>query len=411
MSKPNTFYNLETIGGLLLFASAILAIIIANSPIRHGYNELLHMIVNFSIGEFSIEKPLQLWVNDGLMAIYFLLVGLEIKREIKRGILSSRASIIVPALTALSGLIIPALIYAWINRNHSLYLHGWAIPTATDIAFTLGIVSLLKSKVPYSLKIMLTAIAIFDDIGAIVIIAIFFSHDLSVISLLLAVVFTMILIALNYFKCKRISLYLFFGVLLWAAVLKSGVHATLAGIIIAMTIPDEQSNSILTELEGGIHPWVVFLILPLFAFANAGVSFIGIDTTMLTHTVVLGIVFGLFIGKQIGIFLPLSYFVKKGGYLKEYKTYTITLVHVYGIALICGVGFTMSLFIGSLAFHDGSNLMNLVKIGVVGGSFISALAGCLVFYLSKQPTMDNVRGDSSGKIAVTPPAAAPKSSL
>lgn len=397
MSKPNTFYNLETIGGLLLFASAILAILIANSPIRHGYNEFLHMAVNFSMGEFKIEKPLQLWINDGLMAVYFLLVGLEIKREIKRGILSSRASILVPALTALSGLMVPALIYAWINKSHPLYLHGWAIPTATDIAFTLGIVSLLKSKVPYSLKIMLTAIAIFDDIGAIVIIAIFFSHDLSVISLLLAVVLTMALIALNYFKCKRVSLYLFFGVLLWAAVLNSGVHATLAGIVIAMTIPDEQSNSILTALEGGIHPWVVFFILPLFAFANAGVSFIGIDTNMLTHPVVLGIVFGLFIGKQIGIFLPLSYFVKKGGYLKEYKTYTITLVQVYGIALICGVGFTMSLFIGSLAFHDGSSLMNLVKIGVVGGSSISALAGCLVFYFSKQPTVDNVRSNTASK--------------
>ncbi|AHE67389.1 Na+/H+ antiporter NhaA [Legionella oakridgensis] len=382
MNKPKSFYNLETIGGLLLFAAALLAIIIANTPLREAYDKLFHLPINLNIGDFEIKKPLHIWINDGLMAIYFMLVGLEIKREIKRGILSSKTSILVPAITALCGLLVPAIIYSLINSGNSFYLRGWAIPTATDIAFTLGILSLLNTKVPFSLKILLTAIAIFDDIGAIVIIAIFFTHKLSWLSLALAGFFTSALIALNYFDCKRLSIYLVIGVLLWAAVLKSGVHATLAGIVIAMTIPDKSSHSLLAQLENGIHPWVVFLILPLFAFANAGVSFIGIDSSMLTNTIVLGIAAGLFFGKQIGIFLPLWFFIKQDHYIKSYKSYQITLTQIYGIALICGVGFTMSLFIGSLAFQNGSNLMNMVKIGVVTGSLISATLGSLVFLLS-----------------------------
>lgn len=383
MNKPKSFYSLETIGGILLFATALLAIIIANTPLRGAYHGWFHMPVDLTIGDFSIKKPLHIWINDGLMAIYFMLVGLEIKREIKRGILSDKTSVIVPAVTALCGLLVPAMIYMLINYNNPDYLKGWAIPTATDIAFTLGILSLLSNKVPFALKIMLTAIAIFDDMGAIAIIALFFTHKLSWFSLGLASLFTSVLVALNYFDCKRVSLYMVVGILLWAAVLKSGVHATLAGIIIAMTIPDKPNNSILTQLENGLHPWVVFLILPLFAFANAGVTFIGIDSSMLTNTIVLGIVAGLFIGKQIGIFFPLYCFVKQNKYIKSYKTYEITTTQVYGISLICGVGFTMSLFIGSLAFQNGSNLMNLVKIGVVTGSFLSAVGGCLVFMWSK----------------------------
>lgn len=390
MSKLKSFYSLETIGGMLLFASALTAIVVANTPLRTFYHDLIHTIVNVGIGAFEIKKPLHLWINDGLMAIYFMLVGLEIKREIKRGILSDKASLLVPAVTALCGLLLPAAIYLLINWHQPLYLKGWAIPTATDIAFTLGILSLLKHKVPFALKIMLTAIAIFDDIGAIVIIAIFYTHKLSWFSLGLAGIFTTLLIALNYFGCKRLSLYMVVGVLLWAAVLKSGVHATLAGIVIALTIPDNtsNSNSLLSQLENGLHPWVVFLILPLFALANAGVTFIGLDAAMLTNTIVLGIAAGLFFGKQIGIFLPLSFFITRSHYIKSYKTYEITLPQAYGAALICGVGFTMSLFIGTLAFDNGAYLINFVKIGVLCGSLLSAVAGSIVFLLSK-PSIPN----------------------
>lgn len=379
MNKPDSFYNLETIGGILLFIAAVLAIIVANSPYRVGYEHFLSINGSVSVGSLSITKPLLLWINDGLMAIYFLLIGLEIKREVNRGILSDKTNLLVPALTALAGLIFPALIFIFFNAHHPVYLKGWAIPTATDIAFTLGIVSLLGSRVPFSLKILLTAIAIFDDIAAIVIIALFYTEKLSLLSLSLALISTLILIGLNYFKCRRISVFMLFGIALWIAVLKSGVHATLAGIVIAMTIPDEGKESMLTRLEDGLHHWVVFLILPLFAFANAGVSFIGLDASMFTHPVVLGIGLGLFLGKQLGIFLSLGYFVQFKKFLKADK---VNLAQVYGIALICGVGFTMSLFIGSLAYQNYDlSLMPMVKIGVVLGSFIAGLTGFLVLKL------------------------------
>lgn len=380
MNKSDSFYNLETIGGILLFIATVLAIITANSPYRVGYEYFLSINGSVSVGNMSITKPLLLWINDGLMAIYFLLIGLEIKREVNRGILSDKTNLLVPALTALAGLLFPALIFIFFNAHHPVYLKGWAIPTATDIAFTLGIVSLLGSRVPFSLKILLTAIAIFDDIAAIVIIALFYTEQLSLLSLSLALVFTLILIGLNYFKCHRISVFMLFGVALWIAVLKSGVHATLAGIVIAMTIPDEGKESMLTRLEDGLHHWVVFLILPLFAFANAGVSFVGLDASMLTHPVVLGIGLGLFLGKQLGIFLSLGYFVQFKKFLKADK---VNLAQVYGIALICGVGFTMSLFIGSLAYQNYDlSLMPMVKIGVVFGSFIAGLTGFLVLKMT-----------------------------
>lgn len=373
---PNSFYNLETLGGILLFIAAVVAIIIANSPYRFSYGHLLHLKAALGVGNLYIQKPLLLWVNDGLMAIYFLLIGLEIKREIKRGVLRERKNLVVPVITAFCGLLLPALIFIGFNVHDKVYLQGWAIPTATDIAFTLGIVSLLGSRVPLSLKILLTAIAIFDDIAAIVIIAVFYTKKLSLLSLSFALLFTLILIALNYFKCRRVSVFMVVGFALWVAVLKSGVHATLAGIVIAMTIPDEGNKSMLTRLEEGLHPWIVFFILPVFAFANAGVTFIGLDVSMLTHPIVLGIGLGLFLGKQIGIFLSLGYFVK---FKQLLKADNVTMQHVYGIALICGVGFTMSLFIGSLAYqHSNLNLMPLVKIGVVFGSLISGITGYVV---------------------------------
>ena len=376
MSKSNSFYSLETLGGLLLFIAAVLALILANSPYRDAYNYFLQMKASVGIDHFFIKKPLILWINDGLMAIYFMLIGLEIKREIKRGVLSNKTNLMTPVITASSGLLVPALIFTFFNFHNPVYLQGWAIPTATDIAFTLGIVSLLGSRIPLSFKILITAIAIFDDIAAIVIIAIFYTKSLSLFSLALALLLTMVLIGLNYFKCRRVSVFILFGIALWVAVLKSGVHATLAGIVIAMTIPDEGKESMLTRLEDGLHHWIVFLILPVFAFANAGVTFIGLDVSMFAHPIVLGIAFGLFFGKQIGIFLPLSYFVKFKQLLKDEH---ISLKQVYGIALICGVGFTMSLFIGSLAYQQSHlNLMPLVKIGVVLGSFAAGLAGFLV---------------------------------
>ncbi|MBA2649050.1 MAG: Na+/H+ antiporter NhaA [Legionella sp.] len=376
MSKPTSFHNLETIGGMLLFIAALLAILIANSPYRFGYENILHLDASVSIGTFFIKKSLLHWINDGLMAVYFMLIGLEIKREVNRGILSNKKELLVPAITAFTGLLIPALIFVFLNRHNPLFLKGWAIPTATDIAFSLGIVSLLGSRVPFGLKILLTAIAIFDDIAAIGIIALFYTSELSSLSLIFALFFTLILIGLNNFGCRRISIFMFFGVALWIAVLKSGVHATLAGIVIAMTIPDEEKQSLLAKLEHILHPWVVFLILPLFAFANAGVSFIGVNTSILTHPVFLGIALGLFFGKQVGIFLSLSYFVK---YKQLLRRENINLRHVYGIALICGVGFTMSLFIGSLAYpNEDAYLMPMVKMGVLIGSLFSGAMGFLI---------------------------------
>ncbi|QBR85408.1 Na+/H+ antiporter NhaA [Legionella israelensis] len=383
MKKTDSFYNLETIGGILLFIAAMIAILIANSPYRFAYEQFLQVKVLVGTEEMFIRKPLLLWINDGLMAIYFMLIGLEIKREIKRGVLNNGTNVLVPAVTALSGLLVPASIFILLNAHNTVYLKGWAIPTATDIAFTLGIISLLSSRVPLSLKILLTAIAIFDDIAAIVIIALFYTQNLSLYSLFIALVFTLVLILLNYFHCRRPSVYIVIGIALWIAVLKSGVHATLAGIVIAMTIPDQKNESMLERLENGIHPWVVFLILPVFAFANAGVSFIGVDASVYLHPIVLGTALGLFIGKQIGIFLPLSYFFKFKHFLRRDG---INLMQLYGIALICGVGFTMSLFIGSLAYHHSNlSLMAMVKIGVVLGSLASGLLGFLVLKKALKP--------------------------
>ncbi len=382
-SRTDTFYNLETIGGLLLFATALCAIIIANTSLADLYHHCIHLPISVNVGTFDIKKPLHIWINDGLMAIYFMLVGLEIKREIHRGILSDKTSVLVPAVTAACGLIVPGIIYAAINMHNPECLKGWAVPTATDIAFTLGVISLLGNRVPYPLKILLTAIAIFDDMGAIGIIALFYTHKLSFASLGIAGLCTVILCLLNYFECKRLSLFLVIGIILWAAVLKSGVHATLAGIVLAMTIPDKPGESLLTILEQGLHPWVVFVILPLFAFANAGVSFGAVGSDMLTNTIVLGIIAGLFLGKQLGIFIPLFFFIKKGNFIRPRKSYEINTPQIYGLSLICGVGFTMSLFIGSLAFTDHPSLMNYVKIGVIAGSFLSAVLGSIVFLLTK----------------------------
>jgi NhaA family Na+:H+ antiporter len=376
MNNAKSFQRLETIGGILLFVSAFIAIILSNTPLGELYQRIINTAAQIRIGDFEIHKPIVLWINDGLMAMYFLLVGLEIKREIKRGILSNVTSIIVPLIAAIFGLLFPAIIYWIFNAHDNSYMKGWAIPTATDIAFTLSILSLLGSRVPVSLKILLTTIAIFDDIAAIIIIAIFYTSQLSTTALVLASASLITLIALNISGCKKLSVYVVIGIILWTAVLKSGVHATLAGVALAMAIPDDENDSILGKIEKGLHPWVVFMILPLFAFVNAGVSFEMFDWHALIHPVFLGVSLGLFLGKQLGVFLPLWYFVKFKHYLSQDA---IKVSQVYGVALICGVGFTMSLFVNSLAFKGiNQELLYTAKIAIVIASLISGAFGYLV---------------------------------
>ncbi|WP_244146105.1 Na+/H+ antiporter NhaA [Paraburkholderia caledonica] len=301
----STFLKLESAGGLLLMAAAVLALICSNSPLRHAYDDLLRIPVEVRFGSLIIAKPLLLWINDGLMAIFFLLIGLEVKREVIEGELSTPAQIVLPVVAGVGGMAVPALIYFLINREHGEALNGWAIPTATDIAFALGILSLLGNRVPQSLKIFLTAVAIADDLGAIVIIALFYTADVSVPMLLFAAAAITVLIALNLLKITRIAPYVIVGVILWVCVLKSGVHATLAGVALAFAVPlrtkDAQGHVPLHQMEHGLHPWVAFAVLPIFAFANAGVSFDGVTLAALAEPLPLGIAAGLFVGKLVGI--------------------------------------------------------------------------------------------------------------
>ncbi|WP_395946675.1 Na+/H+ antiporter NhaA [Caedibacter taeniospiralis] len=363
--------GIEVIGGIILFTAAIAAIVINNSWLSPYYHMLETTYATISIGDFSLQKNLTHWINDGFMTLYFLLVSLEIKREFVGGTLSSKSNIIIPAVVALFGLLVPAFIYFLLNQHNSDYLHGWAIPTATDIAFTLGILALLGSRVPTSLKILVTTIAIFDDIAAIVIIAIFYTSNLSLLSLFGALICLIVLIGMNKIGIKKLAPFVIVGIIMWLCVLKSGVHATLSGVALAMCIPHTEKNSPLLKLEHGLNPWIVFMVLPLFAFANAGISFSGLNFTNLLHPVSLGIILGLFLGKQIGIFSSL-YLFSKTKYFSLGRN--LSVYQLYGIGLVCGIGFTMSLFIGTLAFAT-PELMNMVKIGVLGGSLISGMCG------------------------------------
>lgn len=381
------FLRLESAGGLILVFSAILALILANSPFAGVYTEFLDLKLTVMVDSIGVSKPLLLWINDGLMAIFFLLVGLELKREVVEGQLSSPDQIVLPALAAVGGLIVPAVIYWLINRGNPEGLNGWAVPTATDIAFALAILSLLGSRVPASLKIFLTTIAIFDDLGAIIIIALFYSSDLSTLALAAAGAGIAVLFVLNRMGVKSLAAYLIVGILIWFFVLKSGVHATLAGIAVAIFIPlkggDEHSPS--RHLEHILHPWVAYGVLPLFAFANAGLPLKGISIDTMVGTVSSGIVLGLFFGKQIGVFGMTALAVALGIAKKPEGSTWLTL---YGIALLCGVGFTMSLFIGSLAFeHGGFSNIAALKIGVITGSVASGFCGWLLLhlYLPKDP--------------------------
>lgn len=376
------FLQLESAGGLILVAAAVLAVLLANSPLADFYTRVLGLNLTIMVEGFGVSKPLFLWINDGLMAVFFLLVGLELKREIFEGQLSSTDQIILPALAAVGGLLVPALIYLLINKNDPQGINGWAIPTATDIAFALAILALLGSRVPASLKIFLTTIAIFDDLAAIIIIAVFYSADLSTSSLAAAGVGVIALFALNRLGVKSLAAYLIVGIFIWIFVLKSGVHATLAGIVVAAFIPlesgDEHSPS--RHLEHILHPWVAYGVLPIFAFANAGISFDGVSSDLVFGTVSTGIVLGLFLGKQIGVFGMTALAIGLG-IAKKPKDSSWAML--YAIALICGVGFTMSLFIGSLAFeHGGFPQIAALKIGVIAGSLASGLCGWLVLHLS-----------------------------
>jgi NhaA family Na+:H+ antiporter len=381
------FLRLESAGGIVLVVAAFVAVLLANSPLAGYYGNFLNANITVTVADVGISKPFLLWINDGLMAIFFLLIGLELKREVVEGQLSSADQIVLPSLAALGGLAVPAAIYWYINRDNPAGLNGWAIPTATDIAFALAILSVLGSRVPASLKIFLTTIAIVDDLAAILIIAVFYSGDLSNASLVAAGFGIAVLFTLNRFGVRRLAAYMITGVFIWFFVLKSGVHATLAGILVAAFIPlkCEDKHSPARHLEHTLHPWIAFAVLPIFAFANAGVSFGGIGTDTVLGTVSVGIVLGLVIGKQLGVFGMTALAIGLGFAKKPTGT---TWPMLYGIALICGVGFTMSMFIGGLAFEHGGFEQNAaVRIGVIVGSLTSAVAGWLVLHLSL-PTPD-----------------------
>lgn len=378
-SKPiskflKEFVQHESVAGLLLMATALLAMLVANSAWSAHYLNLLQVPVTVQVAEFGIHKPLLLWINDGLMAIFFLLVGLELKREWLVGELADKSQVVLPALAALGGMAMPAALYVTINANDPSALSGWAIPAATDIAFALGILSLLGSRVPLSLKVFLTSLAIFDDVGAIVIIALFYTADLSLQALAVAAVAVLLLAIFNRQRVMHTAPYLLVGLVLWVAMLKSGVHATLAGVLIALFIPMQQHNnanqSPLRQLEHNLHPWVAYMVLPVFAFANAGLNLRDLDAQQMLHPVTLGVAAGLFIGKQLGVMLCCWVAIRLGwAQLPKGATW----LSLYGIAVLTGVGFTMSLFIGGLAFVGQTPFDE--RLGIVLGSLLSSAVG------------------------------------
>ncbi len=379
LSGLRTFLETEASGGLVLMAVAALALGLANSPAAPAYFGLLEI----RVGGLSVLH----WINDALMAVFFLLVGLEIKREMLDGQLSTWQRRALPGIAALGGMAVPALIYVAVNRHSPETLRGWAIPAATDIAFALGVLALLGSRVPASLKVFLTALAILDDLGAVIIIALFYSGDLSVPMLAAAAAATALLAGLNRAGVTRLSAYLAVGLALWFFVLRSGVHATIAGVVLAMTIPlnptpgrPEAKDSPLHILEHALHPSVAFLIVPIFGFANAGVSFSGLGLDALLAPVPLGIALGLFVGKQAGVYAFGFAAVRLG--LADFPA-NATRPQCYGVALLCGIGFTMSLFIGALAFPASPELNDATKIGVLAGSVLSALLGYAVLRVAR----------------------------
>lgn len=372
------FLKLESAGGILLLFSAAVAMLLANSPLSSQYNDFLNLPVSLQIGSFSINKTLIHWINDGFMAVFFVLVGMEVKKELFEGALSSYQQAIFPAIAAVGGMIVPALVYWFIAKQDPSLANGWAIPMATDIAFALGIMALLSKQVPLPLKIFLLALAIIDDLGAIVVIALFFSHELSVQALIFSGISILTLVLLNRFRVSALCAYMVVGAILWASVLKSGVHATLAGVIIGFCIPlkGKKGERPLHDFEHILAPWSSFVILPLFAFANAGVSFDGIDVSMISSPLLLAIACGLIIGKPVGVF-GFSYISVKLGLAKLPDG--INFKQIFAVAVLCGIGFTMSMFLASLAFDAdaGESVNTLSRLGILLGSTVSATLGYL----------------------------------
>jgi len=382
LTAVRDFMKLESAGGILLMAAAVIAMLVANSPLAALYDSLLDTTVAIQVGALSINKPLLLWINDGLMAVFFFLIGLEIKREVMEGELSSLSQIILPGMGALGGMVVPAAIYVWLNWGDPIALDGWAIPVATDIAFALALLSTFGSRVPTMLKVFLLTLAIFDDLAAIIIIAIFYSGDLSLNALFIGALALVIAVVMNRIGVTRVSAYILVGVVLWIAVLKSGVHATLAGVLIAFCIPmrDEQKKSPLRELEYDLHGPVAFAILPLFAFANAGLSLSGMSSDDVTHPVTLGVISGLLIGKPLGILAFVG--IAVGLRLIELPK-GINWLQLLGVAFACGIGFTMSLFIAGLAFEHGSgDYFGSDRLGILVGSILSAVVAYALLHIS-----------------------------
>jgi NhaA family Na+:H+ antiporter len=385
ISKPfKWFFKLEAASGLVLLIAAILALIISNGSLADLYFHTLEKYLFIGINEFGLKLSVHHWINDALMAIFFFFVTLEIKREFIQGELSNLKQAMLPIIAAVGGMIIPALFYVVINFGNSETMNGWAIPSATDIAFSLGILSLLGSRVPISLKVFLTALAIIDDLGAILIIAFFYSGDLSIVYLSLILISYILLLVLNKFSIKIFTPYLIIGLFMWFFTYKSGIHATIAGVLLASTIPHrlkEHDFSLLVKLEHAISPYVAFMIMPLFAFANAGVSLAGLSLSTLLNPVPLGILCGLFFGKQIGVLLFSFVSIKlKFAEMPNNSSW----LSLYGVSILTGIGFTMSLFVGNLAFVENVQYMDGVKIGVLAGSLLSTLAGYFLLLVTSK---------------------------
>jgi NhaA family Na+:H+ antiporter len=373
----NKFIKIEASSSIILIAATLLALVFANSPWQHFYFLIFNQPLLISINHIQLSLTGIHFINDDLMTIFFLLVSLEVKRELLIGELNSRSKALLPVIAATGGMLVPALIYIGFNHQNNNVMHGWAIPTATDIAFSLAILQLLGSRIPSTLKSFLMALAIIDDLGAIIIIALFYTTHIYALFLLLALLCLIILLLLNYFNVSRLLPYAIVGILLWACIIKSGIHATIAGVILGFTIPlhssplKKEKHSLLKKLEHNLHPWNAYLILPLFAFANAGLSFDKVSTTTLFNPLLLSIAAGLFIGKPIGV-LSATWLAIKSKCTELPKN--IHWQQLLGVSLLCGIGFTMSLFIGTLAFND-SETLNLIRLGVLSGSLLSAIAG------------------------------------
>lgn len=378
------FFKLEAASGILLIIATCLALVINNSALSGLYNSFLNILVTFSVQELVISKPLELWINDGLMAIFFLLIGLEVKKEVLQGQLSRPSQVVLPAVAAVGGMLVPALIYWLFNHSDPQAHSGWAIPMATDIAFSLGVLALLGKSVPVSLRLFLMTLAIIDDLGAILVIALFYSGSLSIGALGLAAICLAILIILNVLNIRNLGLYLIVGVVLWVCVLKSGVHATIAGVVLAFTIPlkmtaVENIKPPLIKLEHALNPWVSYFILPLFAFVNAGISFATVTIDHLFSSVTLGIMLGLVVGKTVGVF-GFTWVIIKLGLAKLPIGANWTLL--FGVAILCGIGFTMSLFIGALSFPAGNEYVGIDRVGILLGSLLSAVIGYFVMHFA-----------------------------